>query len=158
MDNRRRSNKHKLKNTMKILEYPNEILDKKTKKVKKPLDAEIQKLIRNMKETMEKADGAGLAAPQVGESLRICTIQYGGEIFAMINPKITSYSREKEIGEEGCLSFPKQFLPIKRSVKIKVRYVDEEGKEIKKKAEDLLARIMQHEIDHLDGIVFIKRK
>lgn len=143
---------------MKILEYPNKILDKKTRKVKKPLDVEIQKLIRNMKETMKKADGAGLAAPQIGESLRICTIQYGGEIFAMINPKITSYSREKEIGEEGCLSFPKQFFPIKRSIKIKVRYVNEEGKEIKKKAEDLLARIMQHEIDHLDGIVFIKRK
>jgi len=143
---------------MEILKYPNEILDKKTKKVKNPLDAEVQKLIKDIKETMEKSDGAGLAAPQVGESLRICVIQYGGEVFAMINPKITSYSREKETHEEGCLSFPGQFLPIKRSVKIKVRYIDESGKEIKKKAEGLLSRIMQHEIDHLDGIVFIKRK
>lgn len=143
---------------MEIIKYPNKILDKKTKKVKKPLDEEIQKLIKEMKEAMEKADGAGLAAPQVGESLRICAIQYGGEVFAMINPKITSYSREKEIGEEGCLSFPGQFFPIKRSAKIKVRYIDEEGKEMKKKVEGLLARIMQHEIDHLDGIVFIKRK
>ncbi len=143
---------------MKIIKYPNKILDKKTKKVKKPLDSEIQKLIKGIKETMEKADGAGLAAPQVGESLRICAIQYGGEVFAMINPKITSYSREKEINEEGCLSFPGQFFPIKRSVKVKVRYINEEGKETKKKAEGLLARIMQHEIDHLDGIVFIKRK
>jgi peptide deformylase len=143
---------------MEIIKYPNKILDKKTKKVKKPLDEEIQKLIKSMKETMEKSDGAGLAAPQVGESLRICAIQYGGEVFAMINPKITSYSREKEISDEGCLSFPGQFFPIKRSVKVKVRYVDEEGKETKKKVEGLLARIMQHEIDHLDGIVFIKRK
>jgi peptide deformylase len=143
---------------MEIIKYPNKILDKKTKKVKKPLDPEIQKLIKGMKETMEKAEGAGLAAPQVGESLRICAIQYGGEVFAMINPKITSYSREKETNEEGCLSFPGQFFPIKRSVKIKVRYVDEEGKETKKKVEGLLARIMQHEIDHLDGIVFTKRK
>jgi peptide deformylase len=143
---------------MEILKYPNKILDKKTKKVKNPLDAEVQKLIKDIKETMEKSDGAGLAAPQVGESLRICVIQYGGEAFALINPKITSYSREKEIHEEGCLSFPGQFLPIKRSVKIKVRYIDESGKEIKKKAEGLLSRIMQHEIDHLDGIVFIKRK
>lgn len=143
---------------MNILLYPNKILDKKTKKVKKPLDADVQKLISGMKETMEKADGAGLAAPQVGESLRICTIQYGGEVFALINPKITSYSREKEISEEGCLSFPGQFIPIKRSLKVKVRYIDEEGKEVKKKVEGLLARIMQHEIDHLDGIVFIKRK
>ena len=143
---------------MEILIYPNKILDKKTKKVKDPLGTETQKLIRSMKEIMEKADGAGLAAPQVGESLRICIIQHGGEIFTMINPKITSYSREKEIHEEGCLSFPGQFLPIKRSVKIKVRYVDENGKEIKKKVDGLLSRIMQHEIDHLDGIVFIKRK
>ena len=143
---------------MEIIKYPNKILDKKTKKVKNPLDPKIQKLIKDMKETMEKADGAGLAAPQVGESLRICTIQYGGDIFAMINPKITSYSREKEIGEEGCLSFPRQFFPIKRSVKIKVRYIDEEGRDVKKKTEDLLARIMQHEIDHLNGIVFTKRK
>jgi len=143
---------------MEIIKYPNKILDKKTKKVKNPLDPKIQKLIKDMKETMEKADGAGLAAPQVGESLRICTIQYSGDIFAMINPKITSYSREKEIGEEGCLSFPRQFFPIKRSVKIKVRYIDEEGRDVKKKTEDLLARIMQHEIDHLNGIVFTKRK
>jgi len=143
---------------MEIIKYPSKILDKKTKKVKNALDAEIKNLIKGMKEIMEIAGGAGLAAPQIGESLRICTIQYGGEVFAMINPKITSYSREKEIGEEGCLSFPGQFFPVKRSSKIKVRYLDEEGKELKKKVEGLLARIMQHEIDHLDGIVFIKRK
>lgn len=142
---------------MKIVTYPNPILEKRTKKIKDPLAPEIQKLIKKMVATMEENEGAGLAAPQIGESLRVCTIQYGGEIFAMINPKITSYSREKEIGEEGCLSFPRQFFPIKRSKKIKVRYVDEEGKEIKKKAEDLLARIIQHETDHLDGILFIER-
>jgi peptide deformylase len=143
---------------MKILTYPNPILEKKTKRVKKVLDPEIQKLIKNMLAAMDEADGAGLAAPQVGQSLRICTIKCDGDIFALLNPKITSYSREKEINEEGCLSFPGKFMPIKRSKRVKVRYLDETGKEIKIKAEGLFSRILQHEIDHLDGILFIKRK
>lgn len=91
---------------MEIIKYPNKILEKKAKKVKNPLDLDIQKLIKDMISTMDKANGAGLAAPQVEQSLRICTIQCDGEIFVLINPKITAYSREKEIGEEGCLSFP----------------------------------------------------
>jgi peptide deformylase len=143
---------------MKIITYPNPILEKKSKKVKKPLDPEIQKLIKNMLSTMEKDNGAGLAAPQVGKSLRICTIQNGGDYFVLINPKITSYSREKEISEEGCLSFPGKFIPVKRAKKVKVRYTNEKGNDIKTKAEDLFARIIQHEVDHLDGILFIKRK
>jgi len=142
---------------MKIITYPNPILEKRTKKVKDPLAPEIQKLIKKMVATMEENEGAGLAAPQVGESLRICTIQDGGEIYVLINPQITTFSREKAIFEEGCLSFPKRFIPIKRSKRIKVRYTDESGNKIKLKANDLLARIIQHETDHLDGILFIER-
>ena len=142
---------------MEIVIYPNKILEKKTKKVKNPLDATIQKLVKGMLETMEKAEGAGLAAPQIGESLRICTLRCEGEIFILINPKITSYSRDKEINEEGCLSFPGKFIPIKRSRKIKARYLNEKGEEMKIKAEGMLARIIQHEVDHLDGILFIER-
>jgi len=142
---------------MNIVTYPNKILEKKTKKVKNPLDPKIQKLIKDMLETMEKKGGAGLAAPQVGESFRICVLQFEEEIFILINPKITSYSRDKEIGEEGCLSFPGKFIPVKRSAKIKARYLNEKGGEMKIKAEGMLARIIQHEVDHLDGILFTKR-
>jgi len=143
---------------MEIITYPNKILEKKAKKVKNPLDLDIQKLIKDMIDTMQKSNGAGLAAPQVGQSLRICTIQCDGEIFVLINPKITAYSREKEINEEGCLSFPGKFIPVKRSTKIKARYLDEKGNEIKIKAEGMLARIIQHETDHLNGVLFIERK
>ena len=142
---------------MKILTYPNKILEKKTKKVRNPLDPTVQKLVRDMLETMEKAEGAGLAAPQIGESLRICALRCEGEIFILINPKITSYSRNKETNEEGCLSFPGKFIPVKRSTKIKARYLNEKGEEMKIKAEGILARIIQHEVDHLDGILFIER-
>jgi len=143
---------------MEIIKYPNKILEKRARKVKDPLDGEIQKLVKNMISTMNEASGAGLAAPQIGQSLRICTIQCDGEIFVLINPKITAYSREKEINEEGCLSFPGKFIPVKRSTKIKARYLDEKGNEIKIKAEGMLARIIQHETDHLNGILFINRK
>ena len=143
---------------MDIITYPNKILDKRAKKVKNPLDLDIQKLIKDMISTMNEANGAGLAAPQVGQSLRICTIQCEGEVFVLINPKITAYSREKEINEEGCLSFPGKFIPIKRSAKIKARYLNEKGEETKIKAEGMLARIIQHETDHLNGILFINRK
>lgn len=142
---------------MKIITYPDKILKRKAKKVKNPLDLAIQVLIKNMISTMQESNGAGLAAPQVGESLRICTVQYDGGVFVLINPKITSYSREKNINEEGCLSFPGKFIPIKRSTKIKARYLNEEGNEIKIKAEGMLARIIQHETDHLNGILFINR-
>ena len=143
---------------MEIITYPNKILDKRSKKVNNPLDLDIQKLIKDMISTMNEANGAGLAAPQVGQSLRICTIQCEGETFVLINPKITSYSRGKEINEEGCLSFPGKFIPVKRSTKVKARYLNEKGEETKIKAEGMLARIIQHEVDHLDGILFIKRK
>lgn len=142
---------------MEIVKYPNQILEKKAKKVKNPLDPEIQELIKQMIITLQEAEGAGLAAPQVGKSLRICIVQYDGESFVLINPKITSYSRNKEIGEEGCLSFPGNWLPIKRSERVKVRYTDETGQEIKTKAEGMFARIIQHEVDHLDGILFVER-
>lgn len=142
---------------MKILTYPNQILKKKTKKIKDPLDPETKRLAKNMLKTMQENDGAGLAAPQVGKSLRICTVQNDGSVYVLINPQITTYSRDKEIVEEGCLSFPGKFIPIKRSRKIKVRYTDENGNKIKLKAEGLLARIIQHETDHLDGILFTER-
>ncbi len=140
-----------------IIKYPNPILRKKAKKISDPTDPEVQKLISQMISAMKKKNGLGLAAPQVKKSLRLCVIEEDGAVYVFINPKVTSVSRKKVIMEEGCLSFPGKFLPIKRSEKVKVRYLNEEGVKSKLKADGILARAIQHEIDHLDGILMIDR-
>ncbi|HRZ95767.1 MAG TPA: peptide deformylase [Candidatus Moranbacteria bacterium] len=141
-----------------ILTYPNVILKKKAEKIKDPKDPEIKELVFDMLETLEKNNGLGLAAPQVGKSVRLCVIKLDGKTYVLVNPKIKSKSWKKEIIEEGCLSFPGQFMPIKRSKKVKVEAQDKNGEKIKIEAEGLLARAFQHEIDHLDGILFVERK
>lgn len=143
--------------TLKVRKYPDKILQEKALKIKVPFAAEIKKLIPQMIETMRENNGMGLAAPQIGKSLRLCIIEEGGKIYVLINPKINSSSRKKIKMEEGCLSFPGEFFPIARAEKVKVRYLDENGKKAKIKAEGLLARALQHEIDHLDGILMIDR-
>ncbi len=145
---------------MKIIEYPNPVLIQKMKKIKNPSASGIQELILAMEKTMDEKNGLGLAAPQIGKLLRLCIIKEtpDSELLVLINPKITSHSREKKIDNEGCLSFPGKFLPIERFEKVKVRYLDNNGNKCKIKASGLLARALQHEIDHLDGIVFINRK
>lgn len=140
-----------------IRKFPDPILSKKSAKIKDPLTPEIQDLILNMIATMRAENGVGLAAPQVGQSLRLCTIQEDGIEYVLINPTITSKSKTKIISEEGCLSFPGEFFPIPRHEKVQVRYLDKDGKEAKLKAGGLLARALQHEIDHLDGILIIQR-
>lgn len=145
-----------------IIKHPAKILRKKARKVKDPLDPEIQKLITNIIGTLEGARGLGLAAPQVGKSLRLCVIkepenQGESRLYVLINPSIKSKSRKKIIMEEGCLSFPGKFFLISRPEKIKVRYLDEKGKKCKIKAEGILSRAFQHEIDHLDGVLIIDK-
>lgn len=142
---------------LKIIKYPDPILRKKTAKIKDPLAPEIRKLIPQMLEAMRNNNGMGLAAPQIGKSLRLCVIEEGGIVYVLINPKIHSTSRKKVTLEEGCLSFPGQFISISRAEKVKVRCLDESGKKVKIKAAGLLARALQHEIDHLDGILMIDR-
>ncbi|MFZ2192640.1 MAG: peptide deformylase [Candidatus Moraniibacteriota bacterium] len=137
--------------------YPAPCLKKKTQEIENPKDPQIQELILDMIETMKENNGMGLAAPQVGKSLRLCVIKFERKTYVLINPKFKSKSWSKEICEEGCLSFPGQFLPIKRSKKVKVIAKNKAGKEIEIKAEGLLARALQHEIDHLDGILYIER-
>ena len=143
--------------TLKILKYPDKYLRKKTEEVKDFQDSEIAKLVSDMVKTMEAEKGIGLAAPQVGSNLRICVVRVDNTVYALINPKIKSYSRKKEVFEEGCLSFPGKFFPIERHVKVKIRAKDIGGKKMKIKAEGLLARELQHEIDHLDGVLKIDR-
>ena len=132
----------------------NPVLRKKTGRVPKVTKG-ILKLIKDMKATMEAANGVGLAAPQVGASLRICLGQVNGKLTALINPEITRKSKEKEIDEEGCLSLPNIYLPISRSVEITVTYLDEKGKEQERKMSNFDARVVQHEVDHLDGILIV---
>lgn len=142
---------------LKIVIHPNSILRKKSEKIKDPLSLDIQKLIPEMIKTMIAKDGVGLAAPQIGKNIRMIIVRYKDNNLVIINPKIIKKSLLKEWDEEGCLSVPGIFGDVKRCKKITIKYLDELGKEKKLSAEGLLARIIQHEIDHLDGILFIDK-
>jgi peptide deformylase len=143
---------------LKILTYPNPILEKKSVKIANPTAPEIRELVMDMLETMEANNGLGLAAPQVGKNVKLCIVKLDGKTYILINPKIQYKSFSKEVCEEGCLSFPGQFIPVKRAKKIRVKAQDRDGNKIMIKADGLLARALQHEIDHLDGILFIEKK
>jgi peptide deformylase len=128
----------------------------RTKGVKIPkVTKEIKALIKNMGETMVEANGIGLAAPQVGQSIRLCIAPVGGKMTALINPEITKKSKETNVDEEGCLSLPNIYLPITRSNEIVVKYTDSSGKPQERKLEMLEARVVQHEVDHLDGVLIV---
>jgi len=139
---------------LEIKKYPDPILRKKCQEVKE-ITPEIKKLIEDMIETMEKNNGVGLAAPQVGVLKRVIVAETENGPIGLVNPKVLRQSKEVEIMEEGCLSFPKLWLKIKRWKGVEIEALDGNGKKIK--AEELLARILQHEIDHLDSILFIDR-
>lgn len=116
---------------------------------------ELKKLIADMKRTMIEKDGVGLAAPQVGHNIRLITINTEQGAICLINPKITKRSWAKETQEEGCLSLPDVFHKISRHKKICCKFTTELNKQGIIEAEGLIARGLQHEIDHLDGILFI---
>ena len=139
-----------------IVKYPDPVLRKKCEEVKE-ITEEIKNLSWDIVETLEKNEGVGLAAPQVGELKRIIVVQTENQPRVLINPKIIKKSKEIEIIEEGCLSFPGLFLKIKRAKEVEFEALNENGEKICLKAEGLPARIFQHEIDHLDGILFIDR-
>jgi peptide deformylase len=143
-----------------ILTFPHPLLQKKALKITDPQGKEIQRLILDMLDTMKNAKIAvGLAAPQVGQSVRLCIIKVDGQTYILINPQIKAKSWRKSICEEGCLSFPGNFIPVKRSAKVSVLFQNEDGKEVMLKgAEGLLARALQHEIDHLDGILYTSKE
>lgn len=139
----------------------NPILRTKSVDVKK-IDAVLKKFAKNMKATMLKLDGLGLAAPQVGENIRmvIVTLNYGSKnesVTTMINPEILSYGDEVEVTEEGCLSLPGTYGNVERSVEITVQFTDLSGEKFVLKLEGLNARVVQHEIDHLNAILFTDR-
>jgi peptide deformylase len=140
----------------KIITAENPTLRMKAKKVHR-FDASLPKLIDDMFETMQAANGAGLAAPQIDLSLRIFVAEYEDRRIAVINPEIIKAEGEV-LGSEGCLSIPGYYGDnIRRAESVVVKGQDIHGKDIRLRAEGWLARILQHEIDHLDGILFLDR-
>ncbi|HYM16714.1 MAG TPA: peptide deformylase [Dehalococcoidia bacterium] len=131
------------------------VLREKAKRVRK-VDASIQKLIDDMVDTMRAAPGVGLAAPQVGVSLRVVVIETPDDgLIALINPEVVKSSGERRL-TEGCLSVPGYQAEITRSRRVTVKALDRNGKEIRLKAADsLLAQALEHEIDHINGVLYI---
>lgn len=130
------------------------VLRQKAKRVPN-IDSSIQQLIDDMVETMRQANGVGLAAPQVGVPLRVVVLQMPGEEpIAIINPEIVKRAGEREV-TEGCLSLPGYAGEIKRSVSVTVKGRDRQGKTIRIKATGLMAQTLEHELDHLNGILYI---
>ncbi len=142
-----------------IVIHPNPILRQKSK----PIDInslkekEWQELCKNMALTMVKKDGVGLAAPQIGRNIRLIVINTADGPLCLINPVLKKKSFRREWGEEGCLSIPNTFGKVKRYKKVVCDYFDQQGRKKTIVAHGLLARIIQHEIDHLDGILFIDK-
>jgi peptide deformylase len=141
----------------KIREEKDEILRKKSREVEE-IDEKLQILIDDMIETMHKYNGVGLAAVQVGVLKRLLVIDLYDDKgpIVMINPIITKTKGEHEV-EEGCLSFPNQFAKVVRPVEVTAEYTDRDGKRQKIKAKDLLAQAISHEVDHLNGELFIDK-
>lgn len=155
-----------------IVTIPNEVLVQKCVKAKTlksgELDEQTKSLITDLKETLANAknpEGAGLAAPQIGVLKRVCIARKfmkdpGSpkraliEDVVLVNPKVITFSKGKDIDWEGCLSIPNTYGKVERSRKIKVRFTNENGTEVQTTATGFFARVIQHEIDHLDGILF----
>lgn len=131
------------------------ILRGKAKRVGR-IDDFVKRLVDDMFETMRAAPGVGLAAPQIGVPLRVIVVEYEDEQYSVINPEIANATGEIT-DEEGCLSAPNWQAPVSRSTNVLVRGRDRNGKEVRIKAEGWLARIFQHEVDHLDGVLFLDK-
>ena len=133
---------------------PDPILRQRSKRIKH-IDGSVRKLIDDMLETMHSAKGVGLAAPQVGAPLRVAVIGIPGEEeIVLINPEIVRRRGEKLV-DEGCLSVPGYVGQIKRAESVTIKGRDQNGKEIRIKAVELLAQALEHEIDHLNGVLYI---
>jgi peptide deformylase len=139
-----------------IVMFGDPVLRRKSKKVHR-IDQSIRQLIDDMIETVRDAHGSGLAAPQVGVPLRIILTSVEDKLHVVINPEIVDQSEEIVEAEEGCLSIPGWWGPVKRRERVTVRGLSRTGKPIKVKSEGWEARAFQHEVDHIDGILFIDR-
>ena len=145
---------------MEIKKYPERILKEKAAPVEN-IDAGLHQLIDDMIETMHDAGGIGLAANQVGITKKLCVLDLARKedkmpLIVLVNPVITEKEGSVD-AEEGCLSIPGYMTSIKRAEKVLVKGINREGKDIELEAEGLMARVLQHEIDHLEGFLFIDR-
>ncbi len=157
----------------KIVTLPEPVLRRKAKTVTK-FDKNLQSVIDDMVETMREAPGVGLAAPQIGLSERLIVVEYyeheedevkaeeneeevPKKVWAMLNPEIVKASEEKVMGVEGCLSIPNLVGEVERHAEVQIKGLNRHGKPMKIKAKGWLARIFQHEIDHLNGVLFPDR-
>ncbi len=139
---------------LKIRTLPDPVLRQKAKKVTR-IDGSIQKLIDDMIDTIHAASGVGLAAPQVGVSLRVAIIELPEqELITLINPEMVKRQGERMV-QEACLSVPGYQGETKRAVTVKVKAQDRQGKEFRLKGEELLAQVLEHEIDHLNGTLYV---
>lgn len=140
--------------------YPDPVLRDVAKPVS-VIDSALRQLAADMVETMQDAHGVGLAAPQVGVGQRIVIVDFapedGGDPKVLINPVIVKRSGKRELADEGCLSFPGLRAPIKRSPKVVVEAQNLDGEIVEYQAEGLTARAVQHELDHLDGMLFVDK-
>lgn len=147
-----------------IITIPHPTLRRKARRVTE-FGPDLQALIDDMVETMRQAPGVGLAAPQVDISLRLIVVEYGNEedesvppkLFTVVNPEITRFSPDVEAGTEGCLSIPNILGDVDRASEVTIKGLNRRGQPVKIKARGWLARIFQHEVDHLDGVLFVDR-
>jgi len=146
-------------NILEILKEPNPLLRKKTTEVKEAQfgSAAFLDLVKTMKETLRQAQGVGLAANQVGKDMQLFVAEVDGKSYAVANPEILKTSQKTVAMEEGCLSVPGVWGVVERPESVEIEGRNQFGKKIKIKAKGLLARVFQHEIDHLNGILFIDK-
>ena len=138
-----------------VITYPHPLLRKRSQPVE-AITAEVRRLIDDMAETMYAQRGVGLAAVQIGVHQRVITIDVGEGLLALINPEVVERSGETQM-EEGCLCLPGVIVEVDRSEQVTVRGLNEKGEEVTLPAEGLLARALQHEIEHLDGILIVDK-
>ena len=151
-----------------IVTPPNQTLRKRAQKVHR-ITPEIDQLIDDLIETMRVAPGVGLAAPQIDVGMRVIVVEYAedsedpdapekpAKLYAVINPEITRTSKERVLGNEACLSLPGYFGEVERYERVTVKGLNRHGQDFKLRAKGWLARIFQHEIDHIEGILYIDR-
>lgn len=144
---------------LKIYTNPDPLLRKRSQEIKTEIISQkkYKLLCDDMVNTMLKKDGVGLAAPQIGKNIRLIAINLKNGPICLFNPVITKKSWRQEWGEEGCLSVPLVYGKVKRHVRTLCEYFDETGTMKKLEANGLMARVLQHEIDHLDGVLFIDK-
>ena len=147
-----------------VVTLPDKILRRRARKVTN-FDGDLQTLLDDMVDTMRAAPGVGLAGPQVDVGLRVIVVEFGDEedetvepkLYTVVNPEILRASRETAIATEGCLSIPSIVGDVERSVNVTIKGQNRQGRPIKIKARGWLARIFQHEVDHLNGVLFVDK-